>query len=274
MNRALLVATLAFAQASYAQISEALSDRLEARGLRQEARMLGREMRVTAEAEAAPPALSWDISIGAAYTDAEDKSKTWTTPFVIKAIFNEKIDTLKLAGDGYTSTKADDGTRSRGFSDLDVALIHTLYRKKENDRITKFSVQAGYVMPTHGEVGSSKGKEKIGASYLAPLVGAWDGLVTVKLSRQDADPKPGASRYGRSVLAQATYTYPDTSDVLFQFLRTYRPGAGGTTQVTAAYEFPITSKGKDGWIMSINLIRGLSTGGRDNTIEVDFSLSF
>ena len=56
--------------------------------------------------------------------------------------------------------------------------------------------------------------------------------------------------------------------------RAYRPGAGGVTQAGVTYERPITSQGDNGWIASIGYTRGLSSGARDNSFELDLSLSF
>ncbi len=274
MKRILFVMGCAVAQASYAQVSDAVSNRLEARALRQDARALARESR--AAAPPAAPAVAWDVSIGVAYTDAEDDTKVWNTPFVLKATFNDRIDSLKVTGDGYTRVKAPDGETANGFSDVSLGFAHTFYKKVENQRATKLLGSLGYTIPSHGEVGSSSGKARIGATYLAPLVGAWDGLVTASLSRSSAEPAPGTSRVGRSIFVQAAYSFKDApgSDVAFQFSRSYRQGVGGSSQATAAYEFPVTSKGENGWIGSLSFTRGLTSGSRDNSIEFDLSLSF
>ena len=252
---------------------DALSSRIDARTYRLESRVAGREIKSLdrAAAEAAPP-IAWDMSIGIAYTDAQDGSKSTSSPFLLKAKFNEGKTSIKLTGDGFARVKTSDGSSS-GLSDVTVTLAHLLGSHKTIDGTAKLVGEIGYTIPSHSDVGSTKGRERIGLAFSLPFSQAWAGRASARLIRFEEDPPAGVSRVSRSGIVQTTYTFLDApgTDIVIQLERSYRPGAGGTSQATVTYDFPMTYKG---FIGSIGFTRGLTSGARDNSLEFDISLSF
>src|SRR5205814_4186729 len=114
-----------------------------ARSLRQEARQFARE------AALAKPAPAFDVSIGAAYTDGEDESKTWNTPFLFKATWKDLGFGLKIAGDGYTHVRTPDGSTVSGLGDVYVALFHPI----PLSLTSKVVAELGYQIAANGDVG-------------------------------------------------------------------------------------------------------------------------
>jgi hypothetical protein len=274
MTRLCALVACAAIPAVSAQTFEVLSDRLEARSLRLEARQLLREARRAPPPDKRPPVV-WDASIGVAYTDAEDDSKAWATPFVLKATFNKGFDALKVAGDGYTRIEPPGEQKVDGFSDLALAYSHAFHKRVVDGRASAVLGEVGYTLPSHSDVGSKKGAVKVGATFVSPMFGAWDGLLSAKLSRSSAEPPSGVSRVSRSVFVQAAYSFANAAvdDVFFQFLRVYRPGAGGFSQAIGGFDFPLPET-FGGWSGSLSFARGLTNGSRDNSIGLDFSLRF
>src|SRR5205823_3232758 len=138
---------------------------------------------------------------------------------------------LKLSGDGYSRVQSQDGTTS-GFNDLNVIGTQLL----SDDLLA----EAGITLPAGGDIGSEEGRERIGLVYNRVLSRRWEAEFHIRLTRYDADPKPGVARVRRQGLVQAAYHLdaPHTQ-VLLQLLRSYRPGSSSASQGALAYEFPL-----------------------------------
>jgi hypothetical protein len=248
--------------------------RSEMRVLRQDSRLSGREIAVSRRSMPKadlPPKIDWDFSVGAAYTDAEDGSKTWATPFLLKASFNGRKTAVKLFGDGYSDTNSSTGNTS-GANDVTAALSHALIQ----DEASRWVGEIGLTIPAGGEVGSSAARQRLGATYLRAFSESWDALASARLTRVNGDQPIGASRIGQSGVLQATYNFVDApgTDLVFQLARSYRSGIGGASQLAATVDFPITARKDKGPIGSITFTHGITSGARDNSIELDISFSF
>ena len=234
------------------------------RDLRRDARLTGQDI-AELRAVKALQGVDWKLTVGTAATKAENGDTRWAVPFQLRARFNEGRSALKVSGDGYSRIQSKDGTAS-GFNDLN--LIGTQLLSDD------FLVEAGVTLPAGGDIGSDEGRERIGLVYNRVLSRRWDAEFHVRLTRYDADPKPGVARIRRQGLVQAAYHLdaPHTH-VLFQLLRSYRPGSSSASQGALAYEFPLQQKRRPA-VGSLSFTRGLTSGARDNTVEFDVSLRF
>lgn len=216
-------------------------------------------------------AIEWFGSIGATYIAAEDGSKIWLTPFTLDAQLNRDT-TLRIEGDGFGHI-ALDGNRTQGFSNLTLIASHVVYRNEAS----RVRLAVGASAPGSHGIGSSGAKQRVAASYSRRLSPNWSLLAAGRLTRRNQDPLPGASRIEQYGRLQTSYTLdqPIASSLLPRAVtvlleRNYRHGAGGATQATASYEFPLGARLGG----SISFTRGLSAGLRDNTVAFDLLFGF
>lgn len=217
------------------------------------------------------PAIEWSGSIGATYIDAEDGSKIWLTPFTLEARLNRDT-TLKLEGDGYGYVDFG-GTTTQGFNNITLIASHVVYRNEAS----RVRLALGAIAPGSSGIGSRAAKQRISASYYRQLSSSWSLLATGRLTRRNQDPLPGERRIEQYGGLQTSYTLdqPMASSllpraVIVQLERSYRHGAGGSTQATASYEFPLGAKLGG----SLGFTRGLTAGLRDNTFAFDLLFAF
>ena len=225
--------------------------------------------RRSAQERTAPRAVDYRLLLGAAYTDAESGERRWATPFEFRARFNDRKTYFKLSGDGYvvSTPPAEDETDSAsGFANVNVGIGH---RFAEGWRGF-----VGLAIPTHGEVGSRRGRERVMLSYERVLWDKWSGLVKAQIVRFDADPQPEESRYRRHGLVQLVYSFNPETLALVQLERAHRPGVSSASAATFTYQMPIGRTAGGPLLGIVNYSRGLTEGVRDNTIELDVSLRF
>ena len=216
-------------------------------------------------------AIEWFGSVGATYIDAQDGSKLWLTPFALDAQLNRDT-TLRVEGDGFGHIDLD-GNTTQGFSNVTLIASHVVFRNEAS----RVRLAVGASAPGSDGIGSSGAKQRVSASYSRNLSSRWSMLAAGRLTRRNQDPLPGASRIEQYGRLQTGYTLdpPIASSLLPRAVfvlieRTYRHGAGGATQATASYEFPLSATLGG----SISFTRGLSTGLRDNTVAFDLLFGF
>ena len=233
-------------------------------GLRRDARLEAQDL-AEQRLRTALRDVDWKLTLGIAYTHAENRERIVTTPFQLRARFNEGRTAFKLSGTGYSRVRSDDGTAS-GFNDVSVMFRQLLARDLVGE--------GGVVLPAGGEVGGSQARERLGAIYNHAFSPRWEGLVHGRLTRYDGDLKPGVGRVRSQGLVQVAYNL-DTprSDLLFQLLRTYRPGSSSASSVALVYEFALEQRRRPP-MAAVSFTRGLTSVAHDNTIEFDISLRF
>ena len=216
-------------------------------------------------------AIEWFGSVGATYIDAEDGSKIWLTPFSLDAQLNRDT-TVRVEGDGYGHIDID-GNKTQGFSNVSLIASHVVYRNEAS----RVRLALGATAPGSSGIGSNGAKQRISASYSRRLSPNWSMLASGRLIRRNRDPLAGQSRFEQYGRVQTSYTLdaPAASRLLPRAVivlleRSYRHGAGGSTQATASYEFPLSAK----FGASIGFTRGLSAGLRDNTVAFDLLFGF
>lgn len=218
-----------------------------------------------------PAGVAWFGSLGVSHIDAEDGSKLWLTPFTLDAELSR--DTfVRIEGDGYGHVDLG-GVKTQGFNNLTLIASQVVYR----DEASRVRLSLGATAPGSSGIGSRGAKQRIAASYSRQLSRSWSVLVSGRLNRRNQDPLPGASRIEQFGRLQTSYALDDPNAsrllqraVVVQLQRDYRHGAGGSTQATASYEFPLGAKLGG----SIGYTRGLSPGLRDNTVAFDLLFAF
>lgn len=210
-------------------------------------------------------AIDWKLTVGLAETHAENGERITSTPFQLRARFNEGRTALKLTGSGYASVRSADGTAT-GLSDVNVMLTQLV--------TPELVAEAGVTVPSGGEVGSLEARKRAGAIYNHVFTPRWEGQVHGRLTYYDGELKPGVGRVRSQGLVQAAYNL-DTprSDVLFQLLRSYRANSTSGSAVAVAYEFPLEQRRRPP-MLALSFARGITSGAHDNSIELDISVRF
>lgn len=213
----------------------------------------------------------WIGSVGAAYIRAEDGARVWLTPLSLDFKLNRNT-TLTLESDGYGRI-AIDGTTTRGFNNVTLIASRVVYR----DDASRLRLAVGATAPGSSGIGSRGSKQRVSASYSRTLSEHWALGLAAKLIRRNQEPRPGESRMEHSARVQTTYTFDERQPagllppaLVFQLEREHRRGAGGLTEATVKYEFPLSRK----LGASIGFTRGLTAGLRDNTFAFDLLFSF
>lgn len=214
----------------------------------------------------AKPTVEWELTVGAAYTDGDDSSKTWNTPFEIAAKWNEGATKLKLLGDGYARTNDGEDTVN-GMSDILVTLSHRL---KQWEKKASLTGSATLLVPTAGEVGTRTAQQRLGLSYFSKLDDSWAMGGRVSGRHYNTVFKPGVRSTSVSGAANVAYTIDDDRALAMEISRGYRRGSGGSSQLLGSFEFPASqSVGA-----TFSLGRGLTKGARDSSAELDFTFTF
>lgn len=277
MKQVLLLVTLC-ACAAPAFAANEFTPRSENRLLRQESRVEAREFRqappdglVATSPMAGAPAPKWAGTVGLAYTDGEDGSKTWNAPYFLQRALGEK-DAFRIFGDGWTHVDPGAGGEDKsGIADVGIAYVRQLAGSKSGP---KWSVggDVGFMLPTGGDVGSSNGKVRLGASAKREF-GRWTGSLGGRLIRLNGAVADHTSRYARAGLAGLDYDLGGDRTASLQLSRSYRPGAGGSTQASAAYEWPFGALKRE-LTGALSFTRGVTSGSRDNAIQFDLGFKF
>ncbi len=217
------------------------------------------------------PATQWFGSVGISYIDAEDSAKTWLTPFSLEARLTRDT-AIRLEGDGYGQTNFD-GDKTSGLNNLTLIASHVIYR----DESSRLRMAIGATAPGSSGVGSRGSRQRVSASFTQQLDSRWAIQLSARLNRRNEDLRPGESRIEKFGRIKMTYDLDEASRstyvqraVIAQIERDYRTGAGGSTQATVSYEFPLSNEMGVG----IGIARGLTSGLRDNTLAFDLLYAF
>jgi hypothetical protein len=255
------LAILAVHGSAWSQIAESISDRLETSALRQEVPMAVLEKKDQR-------GVQMSVTGGLSYSDAEAGTETFSTPFSLKATFNEGKTSARLSGDGYQSVDSGASTAS-GVADILALVSHRLYTFPSLG--AKLVGEAGFTFPTGGEVGSSKSRQRVGASYAMTLTDAWSAVVLGRLTRASADPAPGTSRVARTVSGEVGYKFRQVNDVALSLARSYRPGASGNSQAGVTYSRKLSPAGTG---VTGGYVRGFTSGAESDTVYASIALPF
>lgn len=204
------------------------------------------------------------FTLGAAYEHDQGGDHSLTTPFLFD--YEQCELDLQFGGAGYTRSVSD-GERSSGFADVFGGVS---YKFSPGDGRWALVPSFQLTLPTHGKVGSRRASELVGLdlTYSPGKYGfSWTGAGTVN---RDGETVQDASRYTTGVSGKMAYAWDDDRSASLSLGRDYRRGKGGSTTLTAIGNFPISTKVAG----SLTVTHGLTSGKRDNTIELDFSFPF
>jgi hypothetical protein len=224
---------------------------------------LGRDSAVAAQDRAERAQRDYKLQLGIAYTDAQNG--VWATPFYFRARFNQRRTFVKLTGDGYVASRSDQGGLE-GIANVNASLVHRLAEGLRGE--------VGITIPSGGDAGSRRGRERLGMSYERTLSGPWTGLAGARLVRYDADPGPGESRIRRQGLLQLSYSLDESTLAFGQLERAYRPGVSSATAAAVGYQWPVGRTAAGPTLAILTFARGLSRGAHESTLELDFSFRF
>lgn len=213
-------------------------------------------------------ATKYDLTIGLAYTEADGDGHSVNTPFEFAATLPDAgKTTFKVFGDGYTRVSSPDGTAS-GLSDLTLSASHSFFPATPRLRLG-----LGLKVGTGGEVGSDSDALFGTASYGMDLGGRVSGGASAKVRRDLGGVPSGVSRTVLSGSLQLVYSLPEGSKlatVFCQIGRARREGASGVSFVVVGSDFSINPT----WGATLSLVKGITSGARDTSVEIDFSRSF
>jgi hypothetical protein len=236
--------------------------RAESKLVRREATKLG--LKAFAVKAVPPEEITYSLTLGLAYTDGEDASKTWNTPFELDAQLTDRRTVLKIAGDGYTHVR-NGGENASGLSKVILGASHA-FPVSDNKKLV---VGAGAAIPTGSDLGGSSASQYALVGFSALLSPQWQVTLVSKGIRSNASPASGVSRFAKAGVAQAKYLIGD-NDIVFSIDRSQRSGAGGQTNLGIGTDLQVTKT----YVLSLGLTRGITAGTRDSTFELDISRDF
>jgi hypothetical protein len=228
--------------------------------------------RITPET-ARPNEGAWQVSLGLAHTRAQDGSRITYTPLELNWRLAPST-SLRLQTDGWGRVSLD-GQSESGLNNVTLSLSQTLLR----DAQQRLRVAAGLTIPAHGDLGSRHYRQLASVSYSRTVGERWDAGLSLKATRRDGAQDPGVSRVEYSARARLSYAAAWPGDAsgaavprnLFsEWLRETRSGAGGYSELTLGYEWPLSSSQG----LALRYSRGFTEGLRDNTYALDWLMSF
>jgi hypothetical protein len=259
-------AFLAFGQAAVAQDDARRLFSRETRFFQQERR--DQQSMVRSAAAPAADRTKYDLTIGLAYTKADEDGHSVNTPFEFAATMPGIGKTVfKVFGDGFTRVSASDGNAS-GLADLNFSVAHSFFASEP-----KLRLGLGLKLGSGGDVGSNSQALFATAGYGMDLGGGWSGGASGKVRRDLGGIPDGVSRTVLSGALQVGYSLKDAgnfSTVFAQLGRARRVGASGVTFAVVGTDFSITPT----WGGTFSVARGITRGARDTSVEIDFSRSF
>lgn len=235
----------------------------EARFLRQEQRDLRTGMGLKALER---DRVGYSASIGVAYTRADGAGHAVTTPFELAATFPTAGKTvLKAAGDGYAHVSVPGLSRS-GFADVDIGAFHSFFPAAPSLRLG-----AGVKIATGGVAGSDSDAVYLAASYQAPLGDRTTVGLATRVRRDVNNVPAGVSATVLSGSAQVAFATgsPAVETVFAQLGRARRVDGAGSSfaAVGADRSFGV-------WSGTVSLVKGLTSGSRDTTLQFDLGRKF
>ncbi len=213
--------------------------------------------------EGGAPAKKWLISysVGAAYTDLDSGGHAWNAPFQVDV--SNGLYTFTAQSDGYAIIS--DGSDASGFSDILIQVRRKLWTSDTANQV--FSASTGATIPIGGDIGSTRTKERVTASYAFDAAESLRVSVSGSLRRSESAAAANRNPYSQVVATQAIYNLGNSKDVFIQYVAAHPNGGDWSSTVVIGHDFPI-SKTLGG---SISLARGLNSGSEDTAIEFDIS---
>jgi hypothetical protein len=210
--------------------------------------------------------VGYKLLLGLAYTDAQSGEERWATPFQFRVRFNEHKTYFKVSGDGYVDSRSEAEGELSGIANLNLWLGRSFAEGWRG--------ALGVTVPTGGEVGSERGRERASLSYERELWRSWSAMIQAQLVYFNAAPEEGDSRVRRQLLGQLAYAFDPLTLAFAQLERAYRPGVSAATVASAGYQMPI-GRTAGGAVLGIaSFAHGLTAGVRDNTLEIDVCWRF
>ena len=220
--------------------------------------------RATAYLEALKEEPPQELIVGASYDKDESSVKVWSTPFDWSYKFklaNGKTWKLKVTGDGLEHDSSPDASGT-GLADVKVLAFYPLIDKALTGAI-------GLSIPTHGAVGSRYAGQLAKLIYGLDLSPVWSVTLIGTLAHKDHS-MAGVSQYTRVAYAEVDYQVSDGHTVLAGIRRGVTGGAGGTTDASLEYDFPLAAK----FGGQLSVTRGLTSGQKHTGFEFDISHRF
>jgi hypothetical protein len=263
----LWTAGLAAAAIGATQAVAADADFTDARSERDAAREDRRAPELELLAKREPgPAIAWSTSVGLAYTDAENGSRTVNLPFRLTAAWLGQPYKMRLLGDGPARRRAGGDTLS-GMTDVTLLGI---YERKLTD--AKIVLTGGVTLPAHGDLGSKSAKPRGSVTGVLPLSSDTNLRLGAGVLRVGGELPASQSRIGKSLTLtlDSKVAWGPVSVATLQGSRSQRSGAGGASRLVASLDAPVTQAST----ATLTAVRGLSRGTRDTTLGLDWSTTF
>lgn len=258
------LAALVFTPAHSLESGDVASARSERASLRED--RPDRGLRVLERKAAPSTATIWDLTLGAAYTDAEDGSHAVNAPFELVARWAGSPFKFRLSGDGPTRISGG-GASASGMSDVTITGSYAYALTG-----AKLVFAGGATLPAHGDVGGKHVKPRASMTWAGDASPEIHLRLGVGVVRVGGDLGAGQSRIGKSLTATlgADVAWGPFNAAMLQFIRTQRSGAGGSSTLVGGLDLPLS----DTTTISTSVARGLTRGAKDTTIEIDWAHTF
>lgn len=215
-----------------------------------------RSRQAAASLREAPARPTLTVQLGVAHDQDEAGARAWTTPFDLTWAAAGGAWGAELSGDGVARQRDAEGTRASGLADVVAAAWW--------QPSTRVTLWAEFLLPTHGEVGSTDGAQALRLQVETPTSGAgWSATLQGAVSRDNA-PAEGARRYGQTLSAWLGKALGGDVTAGLSATRSWQGGAPGTTDLGGDLEFPLAGR-----TATLRLTRGISAGARHTTIGFD-----
>lgn len=258
------LAALVLMPAHGVETGDAAGARSERSSLREDRPDRGRRV---LERKAAPSSATiWDLTLGVAYTDAEDGSHAVNAPFELVARWEGSPFKLRLFGDGPTRISGG-GASASGMSDVTVTGSYAYALTG-----AKLVFSGGATLPAHGDVGGKHVKPRAAVTWAGDASAELHLRLGVGVVRVGGDLGAGQSRIGKSLTATlgADVAWGPFNAAMLQLIRTHRSGVGGSSTLVGALDLPLSDK----TTISTSVARGLTRGAKDTTLELDWAHTF
>lgn len=212
---------------------------------------------------AKPVGWVYSFTAGGAYTDGDDGSRTWSTPFSLDAQNGDFG--LTLLEDGYMRISG--ATKASGLGDPTFGASYVFGKDNPESPTKWFKTGLSVTLPAGGDVGSAHSSEALSGSYTFTPAAGWSIKTGVNLSRAEGAIS-GANPYGQSALIRIEYGWgPDdrSSAVSLQAKQSHHNGGSNTAELLFEWDFPFWKKTN----AALSLAQGLTKGARDTSIEFD-----
>jgi hypothetical protein len=207
------------------------------------------------------PSISWSLTTGLAYVDAEDGTKVNSVPIEVVAKLPD-LYRLKFSSDVYAWVRSE-GQKSEGIGDIKIAGQKVI--PFGNDALI---LGASVTVPSGSEVGGSSARQGLTAVFNKQVNDQFSALIVTGTARTNATLPSGVSRLAYFSVVRGTLTLSSVLDLSADFTRSYRRGRGGSNDVSVSAGFVVVPGSIDG---SFGVGRGLTRGVRDTTLSADLT---